>query len=51
MTTAHVFQHKYTRIQIFVYHVNDEFSAKLKFYDLVKEHTDWMYLGTRQVIS
>lgn len=51
MSDAHVFQHKYTGIQIFVFHVEDQTQAKLKFYKLVIEHTDWVYLGVKQVLN
>lgn len=48
--SAHVFQHKYTGVQIFVFHVEDEVSAKMKFYNIVTEHTDWVYLCIKQVL-
>lgn len=50
MVTAHVFQHKFSGVQIFVYHEKDQVSAKQQFYKIVVEHTDWMYLGTKQVL-
>ena len=47
MNEAHVFQHKYTGVQIFVYHCNDEIDARYKFINLVISYSDWEYLGKK----
>jgi len=47
MNKAHVFQHNTTGVQIFVYHCSDEYSAKLKFFKIVINHEDWLYLGEK----
>ena len=44
MNEAHVFQHKYTGVQIFVYHCNDEFQAKSKLVGLIINTDNWLYL-------
>jgi hypothetical protein len=51
MTQAHCFQEKYTGVQIFVYHAKDEHDAKFKFYKTVINHENWIYMGTKQIIS
>lgn len=48
---AHVFQHKYSGVQIFVYHVTDEIQAKQKFAGIVNDSDDWIYLGKKSVIN
>ena len=47
MNEAHVFQHKYTGIQIFVYHCKSQYGARLKFLNIVTDETDWVYLGIK----
>ncbi len=47
MNKAHVFQHKYTGVQIFVYHGKDELNAKSKFYQLIKNPDNWVYIGQK----
>lgn len=47
MNKAHVFQEKYTGVQIFVYHCKDEIDAKLEFQNLVINHNNWIYLGVK----
>jgi len=44
MNEAHVFQHKYTGVQIFVYHCNSELIARAKFVNSVYDDHDWIYL-------
>lgn len=44
MYEAHVFQHKYTDVQIFVYHCENELRAREKFYTIVLDDRDWIYL-------
>lgn len=41
---AHVFQHKYTGVQIFVYHAKDIDQAKREISLVVKEPENWVYL-------
>ena len=41
---AHVFQHKYTGVQTFVYHAKDEQQAKREVDLVVKEPDNWIYL-------
>lgn len=48
---AHVFQHKYTGVQIFVFHVDNEIQAKQKFTDIVNDVDSWIYLGKKAVIN
>ena len=50
-TEAHVFQHKFTGVQMFVYHTSDEITAKHKFSDVVLDVDLWIYLGLKQVIN
>lgn len=50
MSLAHTFQHQYTGVQMFVFHVEDEHEAKAKFYNLVTEINDWIYLGEKVVL-
>lgn len=50
-TEAHVFQHKYIGVQIFVFHVTDEITAKSRFQDVVLDVDLWIYLGVKQVIN
>ena len=47
MSGAHVFQHKYRGVQIFVYHCIDEDSARWKFTELVYNIDNWQYLGKK----
>lgn len=47
MNEAHVFQHQFTGLQIFVYHVEDKWNAKLKLFGIVENHLDWIYLGKK----
>lgn len=47
MNEAHVFQHQYTGVQIFVYHVKNKESAILDLSHVVCEPTDWTYLGRK----
>ena len=51
MTQAHVFQHQYSGVQIFVYHCDDKFNAKLKIFEIVENHQDWIYIGIKQVLN
>lgn len=51
MNKAHVFQHKYTGIQIFVYYQDSKTDAKLEFFRLVVNHEDWVYLGMKIAID
>ena len=51
MATAHVFQHNYTGIQIFVYHVEDRFRASVKISASGIDVSEYTYLGTKTVIS
>ncbi len=51
MNDAYVFQHRYTGVQIFVFHAIDEISAKKKFYKDVVEHNNWIYLGIKTVLN
>ena len=44
MKTAHVFQHVYTGLQIFVYGANDENQAKREIKLVVKDSDNWVYL-------
>lgn len=46
---AHVFQHNYTGVQIFVFHFVNEIQAKQKFTDIVNDADDWIYLGKKSV--
>ena len=47
MNQAHVFQEKYTGVQIFVYNCLDKYDAKLQFYKVVINHENWQYLGKK----
>ena len=47
MNEAHVFQHKYTFVQIFVYYCISETTAKAEFLNIVVNHMDWIYLGRK----
>lgn len=47
MNKAHVFQHKYTGVQIFVYHSIDEFDAESKLVGLVINTDNWQYIGEK----
>lgn len=51
MTQAHVFQHKYTGVQIFVFHVENQLKANQKFAAIVVDDRDWLYLGLKQVLN
>ena len=44
MNEAHVFQHKYTGVQTFVYHAKDIEQAKQEISLVVKEPDNWEYL-------
>lgn len=47
MNEAHVFQHKYTGVQIFVYQCKNELTATLQFMSIVTDHRDWIYIGKK----
>lgn len=47
MNEAHVFQEKYTGVQIFVYHCMNEFEARVKFYPIVIDEDNWQYIGKK----
>ncbi len=47
MNKAHVFQHKYTGLQIFVYGKHSEESARSELYIGVVEPKSWIYLGEK----
>ena len=47
MNKAHVFQHQFTGVQIFVYHKPDQYHAKLELFSIVDNHRDWIYLGKK----
>jgi len=47
MNKAHVFQHKYTGVQIFVYQQPTKYFAKLEIVGLVLSPNDWIYLGQK----
>lgn len=47
MNEAYVFQHKYTGVQIFVYHAKDIEDAKYKFKYIVIKPEDWVYLDKK----
>lgn len=44
---AHVFQHPYTGVQIFVYHKNSKDLAYSEFSSLVFDADIWVYLGEK----
>lgn len=44
MNTAHRFQHKYTGVQILVWHQNSKEEARKKFCSKVIEDRHWIYL-------
>jgi hypothetical protein len=44
MNEAHVFQHIYTRVQIFVYHCSSIEEARNQFELLVNDSPNWNYL-------
>lgn len=48
---AHVFQEKYTGVQIFVFHCVDSLSAKSKFATIVNDSDNWVFLGKKTVIN
>lgn len=48
---AHVFQEKYTGVQMFVFHCVDSASAKSKFNGVVINSDNWVYLGTKTVLN
>ena len=48
---AHVFRHKYTGVQIYVFYVENEVKAKQKFTDIVNDSDDWIYLCKKSVIN
>lgn len=48
---AHVFQEKYTGVQMFVFHCVDSTQAKSKFAKVVIDSDNWVYLGTKTVIN
>lgn len=47
MKEAHVFQHKYTGVQIFVYGSASEDLARSEFKILVIMPENWMYIGKK----
>ena len=47
---AHVFQHHYTGIQIFVYHVTNKSEATTKIYESGINANNYTYLGIKQVL-
>ena len=47
MNKAHVFQHNYTGVQMFIYHCVDEVSAKYKLWSVVVDKDKWTYLGQK----
>lgn len=47
MNEAHVFQHSYTGVQIFVYHCISENTARAEFMNIVVDYRDWNYLGKK----
>lgn len=47
LNVAHVFQEKYTGVQIFVYHVKDSYYAFEKLRSLVIIEENWIYLGEK----
>lgn len=46
---AYVFQHRYTGVQIFVYHCISKDDARYQFKSIVINTEDWIYLGRRTV--
>ena len=48
MKKADVFQHKFTGVQIFVYHAKDEHDARIQFWNLVNDVESWIYLGQKK---
>lgn len=47
MNKAHVFQHKYTGVQIFIYHRTCEMTARFEFESIVIDDRDWTYIGIK----
>ena len=47
MNKAYVFQHKFTGVQIFVYHQHSEILAKYEFKSLVTNPDSWQYIGEK----
>jgi len=47
MNKAHVFQHQFTGLQIFVYHQPNEVQAKTMLTMIVRCPVDWIYLGQK----
>lgn len=47
MHKAYVFQHKYTGVQIFVYHSIGELDARDQFRSIVINDKDWICLGKK----
>lgn len=48
---AHVFQEKYTGLQMFVYHCVDSDIAKSILASIVINSDNWVYLGKKTVIN
>jgi len=44
---AHVFQHRTSGLQMFVYHQPSEDLAKSELYGIVANSSDWIYLGQK----
>ena len=51
MREAHVFQHSYTGVQIFVYDCNDPIEARSKLASLVVSSRLWIYLCKKVAID
>jgi hypothetical protein len=47
MNEAHVFQHQFTGVQIFVYRQHSELQARGELYNIVINPSDWIYLGKK----
>jgi len=47
MNKAHVFQHKYTGLQLFVYHQPDEVTATNEVYKSMSNTNHWIYIGQK----
>ena len=47
MNEAHVFQHQFTGLQIFVYHKKSRDHAYGELYNIVVNPKDWIYLGKK----
>lgn len=51
MNEAYVFQHKYTGLQLFVYHKHSKEHAYDELEDFVLDSEDWVYLGKKVAIG